>query len=578
MSFAPPYTQQTSFSDDEANQAAGRSIVRTANLDTEFANLASTVGALNNNIQKIQRDDDKLIDFLVEPYALSEQTRALLATGGLPRGVWSQSTQYAIRDVVQYNTSAFICYTAHLSGATFNQNGFWIAISGDGAAAAAAIEAANSAAAAAASEATAIASAATATASADSAAADAATVASAVSSAQNSATSSAASAGSAASSASQAAASAVVASNNAVLRDYLAGFTVTSTTTTLVFQPGQAADSTNTDYITQTGAITKTNASWAAGNGNGGWADAGAIPNNTRLYSYAVLNQITGVSDFALSASDTAPPTGGGTFLGAAGFTKHTKLPVYLITDGSGLFKEAYNIAPASTQIQPITASVNGSGGAPANGMLITLNPTALDFRSATLGSGTVNTRVVASPISLTISSGSTLGTTNGVRSRLMVIAIDNAGTVELAAVNLAGGNDLSETGLITTSAEGGAGGADTANFIYSNTARTSVPYRVVGYVESTQATAGTWATAPSTIQGAGGQAVAAMSSLGFGQTWQNVTRTSGTTYYNTTGKPILLSARFVLGATPSQITVNSVLVCLGNIDGNSNATLLPRL
>ena len=29
------------------------------------------------------------------------------------------------------------------------------------------------------------------------------------------------------------------------------------------------------------------------------------------------------------------------------------------------------------------------------------------------------------------------------------------------------------------------------------------------------------------------------MSSLGYGQTWQAVTRVSGTTYYNTTGKPI---------------------------------------
>jgi hypothetical protein len=34
------------------------------------------------------------------------------------------------------------------------------------------------------------------------------------------------------------------------------------------------------------------------------------------------------------------------------------------------------------------------------------------------------------------------------------------------------------------------------------------VPYRLVGYVESTQATAGTWASSPSKIQGAGGVAM----------------------------------------------------------------------
>jgi hypothetical protein len=72
--------------------------------------------------------------------------------------------------------------------------------------------------------------------------------------------------------------------------------------------------------------------------------------------------------------------------------------------------------------------------------------------------------------------------------------------------VNMAGGVDLSETGLISTTAEGGAGAADSATVVYSTTARSSLAYRALGYIESTQATAGTWATAPSTIQGQGGQ------------------------------------------------------------------------
>jgi hypothetical protein len=129
------------------------------------------------------------------------------------------------------------------------------------------------------------------------------------------------------------------------------------------------------------------------------------------------------------------------------------------------------------------------------------------------------------------------MGTVNAVQSRIVVIAINNAGTVELAAVNISGGSVLDETTLITTTAAVAAGNSATA--YYSTTARTSVAYRVVGYIESTQATAGTWATAPSTLQGYGGQALAAMSSLGYGQTWQNVTRAASTTYYNTTGKPI---------------------------------------
>ena len=201
-------------------------------------------------------------------------------------------------------------------------------------------------------------------------------------------------------------------------------------------------------------------------------------------------------------------------------------------------------------KIQPITASVV------ANALTITLNPTTLDFRSATLSSGTVNTRRINTAISLTISSGSTLGTVSAQQSRIAVLAIDNAGTVELAAVNIAGGNDLSEAGLITTTAEGGAGAADTANVIYSTTARTSVPYRVVGYVESTQATAGTWATAPSTIQGYGGQAFAAMSSLGYGARGLSAGRSLGTTYYNTTGRPMFVEIIFTGHAVSAGATL----------------------
>lgn len=153
----------------------------------------------------------------------------------------------------------------------------------------------------------------------------------------------------------------------------------------------------------------------------------------------------------------------------------------------------------SSQKIQSITASVA------AGALTFTLNPTSLDFRSATLSSGTVNTRTVSSAISIVVPSTATLGTVSLVQGRIAVLAIDNAGTVELAVVNAVGGNDLSETGLINTTAISAA--ANSASVIYSTTARTGVPYRVVGYIESTQATAGTWVTAPSTVQGAGGLA-----------------------------------------------------------------------
>lgn len=223
---------------------------------------------------------------------------------------------------------------------------------------------------------------------------------------------------------------------------------------------------------------------------------------------------------------------------------------------------------PSQAGIQSITATVA------ANALTVTLNPTTLEFRSATLTSGTVVSRTISSAISVVVSSGSTLGTTSAVQSRIVVLALDNAGTVELAVVNITGGNDLTETGLISTTAEGGAGAADSASVVYSTTARTNLAYRVVGYVESTQATAGTWATAPSTIQGCGGQALTAMSSLGYSQTWQNLTgsRAVNTTYYNTTGKPISVNILLTNTGTTGGIAVNGVTCSYAlNVANNNN-------
>lgn len=203
----------------------------------------------------------------------------------------------------------------------------------------------------------------------------------------------------------------------------------------------------------------------------------------------------------------------------------------------------------SSAQIQSISASVAASA------LTISASSISLSFRSTTLGSGTVTT-ISGTPDNLVVPSTATLGTINAVQSRIVVLAINNAGTIELAVVNQIGGNDLSETGVINTTAI--AAGSNTANVIYSTSARTGVSYRVIGYIESTQATAGTWATAPSTIQGQGGQALAAMSSLGYGQTWQVVTRTSGTTYYNTTGRPLMLVQRNN-GSTTSTLSTISI-------------------
>jgi hypothetical protein len=152
---------------------------------------------------------------------------------------------------------------------------------------------------------------------------------------------------------------------------------------------------------------------------------------------------------------------------------------------------------------------------------------------------------------------------------------MNNAGTLELAVVNSSGGNDLTETGLVSTSAI--AAGVNQTNTVYSNTSRSSLAYRVIGYIESTQATAGTWATAPSTIQGYGGQALNAMSSIGYSQTWQSPTRSLSTTYYNTTGRPISWNVTADGGAPSISMTINGTERAYTYISASSNpfATLI---
>jgi hypothetical protein len=147
-------------------------------------------------------------------------------------------------------------------------------------------------------------------------------------------------------------------------------------------------------------------------------------------------------------------------------------------------------------RIEPITTLVSG------NNLTIGLNPTTLDFRSSTLTTGVPNTRQVGIALSMLVPSGGTLGTANAVSTVLLVLAIDNAGTVELAIINPT--SILDESGLISTTAVSAS--SSSAGVAYSTTARTNVSYRVVGMLVSNQTTAGIWATQPTLVQGSGGK------------------------------------------------------------------------
>ena len=116
-------------------------------------------------------------------------------------------------------------------------------------------------------------------------------------------------------------------------------------------------------------------------------------------------------------------------------------------------------------------------------------NPVLVRVPQGNPPDGTYAIRKVSAALSLTISAGSTLGHANNVASAVYFYLIDNAGTLELAA-----GSKFVSHSVISTTAEGGAGAADSATVIYSTTARTNVPAVVLSRWKSTQTTAGTWA------------------------------------------------------------------------------------
>lgn len=161
-----------------------------------------------------------------------------------------------------------------------------------------------------------------------------------------------------------------------------------------------------------------------------------------------------------------------------------------------------------SASASALTISLKGSDGNDPSGSNIVYLP----FRSATGTTGTETTVQVTAATSLTISSGSTLGVTSSTAFRVWVVAFNDAGTIRLGAVNcvtMTSSRPTAIFGLVddslgSSTAEGGAGAADSAGVIYTGTAVSSKAYRILGYVEwnTSGVTAGTWTTTNlSTVQ-----------------------------------------------------------------------------
>lgn len=226
--------------------------------------------------------------------------------------------------------------------------------------------------------------------------------------------------------------------------------------------------------------------------------------------------------------------------------------------DGTTVYCLEYNRASRFTyDLESINASVA------TNALTVTYNGGTLDFRSTNLANGAPIREFPVGSLSITVPSTATLGTVSAQQARLAVGVAYNSGTPVLMIGNVASGlllDDSSQVSPTTISS-----GATSAGVWYSASAvAANSPWRLVGVLDVTEATAGTWTTAPSKMAGAGGTSISSMLGIGAGQTWQDVvgSRAINTMYYNTTGRPIQVGIGMQLPvSTTSTLSVNGVVV-----------------
>lgn len=214
-----------------------------------------------------------------------------------------------------------------------------------------------------------------------------------------------------------------------------------------------------------------------------------------------VANGGTGSTTAAAARAALSVPalTGDESIAGAKAFTGNSTFDNGI---GQGVVQNGSFDATVSGNALTISLKTN-AGNDPSSA-----DPVIVTFRSVTLTTPGFTAIKVTSALSLVISSGSTLGFTASELGRIYIGLMNNGGAVEICAWkggdgfsgNLAymGNNHYQDCLLVTTLAEGGAGGADNATKAYSTSARTSVPLIRYAYIDiTTGATAGQWGNAP---------------------------------------------------------------------------------
>lgn len=139
-----------------------------------------------------------------------------------------------------------------------------------------------------------------------------------------------------------------------------------------------------------------------------------------------------------------------------------------------------------------LTVTLTDSSGGTLSGS----DQAVANFRSATTATGQYTTVNISAPLSIVVPSGASLGQASAVNQYVWIYLLNDAGVADIcvSGVNLFDeGSNQSSTGISAGSANG--------TVLYCSISHAgSKPIRVVGRLLVNEATAGTWASAPTEI------------------------------------------------------------------------------
>lgn len=305
MTTAPTYNRLFNFTNFQSVNPA--TPLPATQVDAELSQIKVTLDAMLQNTALIQRSDGALANGSVGQVQFADS----LSIGFTFRGAWVTGTNYAIADGVFDGFIFYVAKLANLSAATHPASDAtnWKVVadftgSGAGTAAASASAALASQAAALVSQNAASASAAAALVSQNAASASATTASTQATNAGTQATNSLNSAtASAASAVTSAASAAISTANVALLRNYLAGLTLSAagSTSTFAIAAGAAMSSDNVTLMPfPSTTFTKTTGSWLVGPGLGS-LDGGTIAASAWYTAYLIERTDTGNVDVLTS-------------------------------------------------------------------------------------------------------------------------------------------------------------------------------------------------------------------------------------------------------------------------------------